>query len=271
MRKSLTAAIAFLFVLGGSIAAASAGWTVARSSGPVWIGAEGAQKISLGPADDLPGGATITTGASGRVLLTRNKEVMTIGPNAVVTIPADNLFGFTTILQQAGQIEFDVEKRNVRHFAVETPFLAAVVKGTHFVVSVNRTGAKVSVSRGRVGVTDEATGQQSDILPGQSARVSSASSGLVVTGTPAGKVGDLAALEPAKKSNGKADSDGDKGKSASSNGKSSGSSGNSGSGSGNSGSGNSGSGNNGSGNSGHGGGGDSGSGSGNSGSGGSDD
>ena len=187
MRNSFFIAFAAILALSGSVAVAEAGWTVARSSGQVWIGADAAQKISLRPNADLPAGATVTTGAGGRVLLTRNKEVMTIGPNAVVTIPADSLLGFTTITQKAGQVEFEVEKRNVRHFQVNTPYLAAVVKGTHFVVSVSRSGANVSVSRGRVGVSDNASGQQSDILPGQSASASKSSSGLVVTGTPSTK------------------------------------------------------------------------------------
>ena len=180
--KSLAFALALSFICAVSAEAGSA-WTVQRSSGQVAIAGSGAQTISFGDKSDLPVGATITTGASGRVMLTRNKEVMTIGSNAVVTIPADNMFGYTTILQYAGQVAFDVEKRNVRHFEVQTPFMAAVVKGTRFVVSVNRDGAKVSVSRGLVGVANS-NGQHADIAPGQSAQVLRGSSDVVITGKP---------------------------------------------------------------------------------------
>jgi hypothetical protein len=268
MRKTFFVAVAFFLGLAGSIAAADAAWMVTRSSGQVWIG-NGAQKVSLRSQADLPNGATLTTGANGRVMLTRSKEVMTIGPNAVVTIPADNMFGFTTILQYAGEVEFDVEKRNVRHFEVETPFLAAVVKGTHFVVRVNQAGTKVSVSRGIVGVGNS-NGQHADITPGQSAQVLRGSTGMVIiTGKPTVQTiptPDLAALlsgkTPVADDNGGAqgneNSDGSSstGQSSGNDGGSSGNtggSGNSGHGGGNSGSGGGNSGHGGD-NSGHGGG-----------------
>ena len=44
---------------------------------------------------------------------------------------------------EAGSILLDVEKRNVQHFEVETPYLAAVVKGTQFRVTVGPTGSRV--------------------------------------------------------------------------------------------------------------------------------
>jgi hypothetical protein len=169
--KSFAIALAFSFIFAVSAEAGSS-WTVQRSSGQVAIAGSGAQTISLGGKSDLPNGATITTGASGRVLLVRGKEIMSVGPNSVVMIPGDNLFGFTTILQKAGEVTFDVEKRNVRHFAVNTPFLAAVVKGTRFTVRVSRKGASVSVTRGLVGVTNLSTGQRNDVGAGQLATVS---------------------------------------------------------------------------------------------------
>lgn len=43
---------------------------------------------------------------------------------------------------------------NVQHFAVQTPFLAAVVKGTKFTVVSSKTGAEVAVQRGNVEVED---------------------------------------------------------------------------------------------------------------------
>ncbi len=274
--KSFVIALAFFLSVAISADAANA-WTVERSSGQVSIAARGAQKISLGSKSDLPNGATITTGPSGRVLLVRGKETMSVGPNSVVTVPGDNLFGFTTILQTAGNVEFDVEKKNVLHFAVKTPFLAAVVKGTHFTVRVNRASAKVSVSRGRVGVSDNATGQKSDVTPGQSAEVST--NGMVLTGQgavqpkPAFDVTGLFDKQPGGVSFAGGWSNGGNSGSGGSGSSGSGSSGSGSSGSGSSGSGSSGSGSSGSGSSGSGssGSGSSGSGSGGSGHGGGDD
>ena len=83
-------------------------------------------------------GDTIRTGRNGRVLLVRGEETILISPNSVIGLPTEKKDGLaTTILQQAGSILLEVEKRNVKHFEVETPYLAAVVKGTQFRVSVN--------------------------------------------------------------------------------------------------------------------------------------
>lgn len=194
---------------------------------------------------------------------------MTVGPGTVVTIPGDNIFGFTTIVQWAGEVAFDVEKRNVRHFEVDTPYLAAVVKGTRFIVRVGRSGARVSVSHGLVGVANS-TGQRTEVLPGQAAEVSGRAASLVLSG-PSGVIAlqdsPFSSVGPGKGNDiGKDQSKGkDEGAGSGSNGGGHGSGGNSGHGSegnsghgsgGNSGSGNSGSGNSGSGNSGSGSGGD---------------
>lgn len=183
MARALGIAVAAFFVIG--TAANAAEWTVTRFSGEVAISGDEGLPVSVALSTELPAGATVTTGKSGRVLLARGKETMTIGAGTVVTIPADSLTGFTTIKEQVGEILFDVEKRNVPHFAVETPFIAAVVKGTRFTVSVSSNGAGVSVERGRVGVTDIASRQQVDVVPGQVAKVflsfSGSSSGLSVS------------------------------------------------------------------------------------------
>ena len=87
----------------------------------------------------LKPGDTIRTGRNGRVLLMRGEETILISPNSIIGIPMEPKDGLsTTIIQQAGSILLEVEKRNVKHFEVETPYFAAVVKGTQFRVSVER-------------------------------------------------------------------------------------------------------------------------------------
>src|SRR6185503_10903504 len=89
----------------------------------------------------------------------------------------------TTITQQAGVILLDVEKRNVPHFEVETPYLAAVVKGTQFRVSVEKGTSRVAVLRGQVQVADFKSGQNVLVMPGQVARTSGqATGGLMLSG-----------------------------------------------------------------------------------------
>lgn len=145
-------------------------WTLSKSSGEVWTVTPGAQLASLSQQTDLHPGDTIRTGRNGRVMLVRGEESILIAPNSAITIPAAASDGLsTTIVQQAGSILLEVEKRNVRHFEVETPYLAAVVKGTQFRVSVSATGTSVNVLRGQVQVADFKSGQIAQVMPGQAA------------------------------------------------------------------------------------------------------
>jgi hypothetical protein len=94
-------------------------------------------------------------------------------PISVLKIPGGKSGngGLTTILQRSGTLVFDVEKQNVRHFEVSTPYLAAVVKGTQFRVTVDDSGSRVDVLRGQVQVTDYKSGQRALVNPNQTAAV----------------------------------------------------------------------------------------------------
>ncbi|WP_234679679.1 FecR family protein [Bradyrhizobium monzae] len=170
-RRALMVAL----VLGTASAASAADdgiWSVSKSSGEVWLATSGAQQVSLNQQETLKPGDTIRTGRNGRVLLVRGEETMLISPNSVVGVPAEKKEGLsTTIVQQAGSILLEVEKRNVKHFEVETPYLAAVVKGTHFSVTVGAGSTKVGVLRGQLEVSDFRTGQIAQVMPGQVATV----------------------------------------------------------------------------------------------------
>jgi FecR protein len=160
-------------------------WSVNKSSGEVWMTATGAQQVSLGQQDVLKPGDTIRTGRNGRVLLVRGEETILVSPNSVVGLPTEKKDGLsTTIVQQAGSILLDVEKRNVKHFEVETPYLAAVVKGTQFRVSVDAAGTRIDVIRGQVEVADFRSGQIAQVMPGQVATAfAQGKPGLSLSGT----------------------------------------------------------------------------------------
>src|SRR5450432_3162694 len=148
-------------------------WSVSKSSGEVWMTTTSAQTVSLSQQDVLKPGDTIRTGRNGRVLLVRGAETVLVSPNSAIGLPTENEDGLsTTILQQAGSILLEVEKRNVKHFEVVTPYLAAVVKGTQFRVTVNKNDTSVGVLRGQVEVADFKSGQYALVLPGQAAKVS---------------------------------------------------------------------------------------------------
>ena len=167
-------AVGILFGCAGSQALAedAAPWRVSKSSGDVWMTTSGVQEASLTSEATLKPGDSIRTGRSGRVLLTRGEETILISPNSVIALPEQQKDGLsTTIIEQAGSVLIQAEKRNVKHFQVETPYLAAVVKGTQFRVSVTERGGSVEVIEGRVEVADFKTGQFALVLPGQAAKV----------------------------------------------------------------------------------------------------
>jgi len=177
---------ALLWSLASSaLAAENDTWSVSKSSGDVWVTTSSADPVSLKQEDVLKPGDTIRTGRNGRVLLARGEETILIAPNSVIGLPTEKKDGLsTTILQQAGSILLDVEKRNVKHFEVETPYLAAVVKGTQFAVTVNAASTSVEVRRGQVEVSDFKSGQIAQVMPGQIATaLARGKPGLSLSGT----------------------------------------------------------------------------------------
>ena len=169
--------------VGSQALAEDAVWRVSKSSGEVWVSTSGAQQVSLTSEAVLNPGDSIRTGRNGRVLLMRGQEKILIAPNSVVGVPAQTGQGSTTIIQQSGSILIEVEKSSGKHFEVETPYLAAVVKGTQFRVSVGQGESYVSVLRGQVEVTDFRSGQSALVLPGQMAKVwTIGNAGLLLSG-----------------------------------------------------------------------------------------
>ena len=190
--------LAAAFILAASsvaFAADGGDWIVSKSSGEVWLAGGGVQQVSLKQEDTLKPGDTVRTGRTGRVLLKRGDETILVSPNSVVGVPAQQKEGLsTTIKQQAGSILLDVEKRNVKHFEVETPYLAAVVKGTQFRVTVNAGKTTVDVVRGQVEVADFKSGQIAQVMAGQHATAFASGK----TGLSLGGSGALAPIEQGK-------------------------------------------------------------------------
>ena len=165
----LTAAF-ILATAPAALAADGDNWIVGKSSGEVWLTSTGVLQASVKHEDLVQPGDTIRTGRTGRVLLRRGEETILVSPNSVVGVPARKQEGLsTTIVQQAGSILLEVEKRNVQHFEVETPYLAAVVKGTQFRVTIDAGKTSVDVIRGQVQVADFKTGQIAQVMAGQHA------------------------------------------------------------------------------------------------------
>lgn len=187
-RSLFAASLLSTFILCGAgsavIAADDAAWRVTKSSGEAAMTTAAGQQTTLAEGTAVNPGDNIRTGQTGRVLLKRGEETILISPNSAIGIPTERKSGLaTTLIQQAGSILLEVEKRNVKHFSVETPYLAAVVKGTQFRVTVNNGDSRVDVLRGQVEVQDFKSGQYAMVLPNQAATVSAqGSAGLLLSG-----------------------------------------------------------------------------------------
>jgi hypothetical protein len=116
----------------------------------------------------------------------RGNETILISANSAISFPKSSKPNglSTTILQQAGSILLEVEKRAINHFEVETPHLSAVVKGTRFHVTMSGNDTRVGVFRGQVEVTEFKSGQHALLNAGQNATVSvQGPPGLSLSGT----------------------------------------------------------------------------------------
>ena len=193
----------------------------------------------------------VKSGNDGFALLSNKEGTIAIAANTRMALPAKRDKAGTRILQTIGNMLFRVTKRPNRHFIVETPYLIAGVKGTTFGISVDKKSASVSVSEGRVGVSETAGGNESSVSAGQTASAGSQPGGGVdvqATGPKGASLGQQGKSSVAMGKTGAPS--GKSGKSNSSAGNGGGNSGGGNSGGGNSGGGNSGGGNSGGGNSG---------------------
>jgi hypothetical protein len=150
--------------------ALAADWVVLRLRGDVEIKIDDVW-VALKRGDIVANEQLIRTLADGHAELQRNKEVVTLGNNTTIQIHQDAETGFTTVLQEFGRVEVDAEAKRVKHFEVQTPYLAAVVKGTHFIVTSDSEGASVAVDRGAVAVQSVASERSTTISVGQMATV----------------------------------------------------------------------------------------------------
>ncbi|MBY5494394.1 hypothetical protein GFM14_24245 [Rhizobium leguminosarum bv. viciae] len=173
--------LTFILVPAAALAAAD-DWQVVKATDQVKYSVDRTNWLGLRAGDVVPNRAWVSTGPRGRVQLGRGVESITFQPNSLASITTNGFFSRKTqIVQQIGSLDLEIEKRSQPHTTVQTPYLAAVVKGTVFHVTVAKTKASVSVDRGLVQVTSFASGQQSNVGPGQEASVDS-KAGMTVAG-----------------------------------------------------------------------------------------
>jgi FecR protein len=169
LRTMLTAMLA-MFILTPAMAEPRA-WQISESTGQVTINSAGASRPGTRGVL-LKQGDAVATGPNSRAVLVRGSEFVMLSPNSQVRISKPKESGaITQIYQYLGSALFKIEKKETPHFGVKTPYLAAVVKGTTFNVTVTESGATVQVTEGRVEVSTLDGGAADLIVPGRIARV----------------------------------------------------------------------------------------------------
>ena len=162
----------FTSLLLATVSPASAeDWIADRLRGQVEIFADG-DWTPLVRGDSIQDAAKIRTASAGRVEFHRGEETISLGGNTEIVLNQVETQRMTRIVQVWGTVTIEAEKRNVQHFSVQTPVMAAIVKGTQFTVTYRNGLTKVDVEEGIVEVRDFATNTSVDLRPGQSAAAS---------------------------------------------------------------------------------------------------
>ncbi len=160
-----------VMLLSGAANAQDPQWRISEVSGEVRVLEAGrARPATRGLL--LASGAAIATGASGRAVLVRGRQFVMVSPRSQMRLPgAGAPRGLVQVIADFGTALFRIDRRDTPHFSVQTPYLAAVVKGTVFTVTVGPAGAAVQVTEGAVEVAT-VDGRASDLVrPGMIASV----------------------------------------------------------------------------------------------------
>lgn len=127
------------------------GWRVSGISGEASTRLGSAPFEPLAIGEIVPVGSEIQTGRGAVVFLSRRGDRIVIQPSTQLRIAEPEAGGLLTqFIQSFGNVFYDVEPRGSRSFGVKGPYMAAVVKGTRFLVTVKRDSNSVRVDEGRV-------------------------------------------------------------------------------------------------------------------------
>jgi hypothetical protein len=141
----------------------AAGWRVDGITGEASAHLGAAPGVPLAVGQVLSFGSDVATGAGAVVFLSRNGDRLIIQPNSHLRIDAPGTAGLLDhFMQSLGSVFYDVEPRKNRSFGITAPYVAAIIKGTRFLVTVEPGRNSVRVDRGRVLV--ESTDGVSSVL-----------------------------------------------------------------------------------------------------------
>ena len=162
--------LALLACLALALPALADDWIAVKLRGSVEQLVDGAW-VPLDRGEAVPDDRPVRTLANGRVEFQRGKQTILLGNDTQIRIEDRDGEDYTIVHEDGGNVEVDVEARDVQHFEVRTKFFAAVVKGTHFTVNADATGGTVDVARGLVAVEDTSTRHSTTVAVGQVAAI----------------------------------------------------------------------------------------------------
>jgi hypothetical protein len=182
VRKMWIAAAALSALWSQTALAATLAWRVTEVAGTVQV-KSGERVRPAVKGQSLAAGDLLTTGAQGRAVLARGREFVIVSPATQLRVPAaETSRGIMQMIQDYGRAMFSIEKKTTPHFGVDTPYLAAVVKGTTFTVTVRKDGASVKVTEGVVEVATPDRAVTRMTPAGQSVAVLASNPGQLVAG-----------------------------------------------------------------------------------------
>ncbi len=165
--QKITKIVAFAALMASSTAyGATPEWKISESKGDVNILRSGVSKIAIS-GGTLRAGDVVATGKHSRAVLVRGEEYVVVSPLSRLRISAPKKSGgVMQFFEEVGNVLFRIDKKATPHFGVQTPYLAAVVKGTTFSVTVSESGAAVQVTEGAVQVSTLDGGASQLLSPG---------------------------------------------------------------------------------------------------------
>jgi FecR protein len=123
----------------------------------------------------------IVTGADGALHIEQPSSALDIGPDSVIVVPGTDVPGTEVpgtngqrgavekILQELGRVLYSVKPRKNGTYAVETPYLVSVVKGTTFSIAIDDSSTAVTLLEGLVEVSGPGTDDRVVLQPNQRA------------------------------------------------------------------------------------------------------
>jgi len=152
--------------------------TITRLTGSVEVLVNGS-RVSARAGAVISTPLRIKTGSDGSLHIEQASSDLDIGPDTVVVLPGAS----TTerIIQEIGRVLYSVKPRKVRSFAVETPYLVSVVKGTTFSVAIENAATTVALLEGSIEVSGPGTNERVLLMPNQSAHRAAGERTIAVT------------------------------------------------------------------------------------------